>query len=192
VSTNILDQVNLDSNPFAILDVTTRDTRERIYEAAEDRSLVGDPDACAEARAILTAPRRRFEAELGWFPGVAPSTAKRAMEGQTLSDIDRLPISGLSLANALSAYGLRHPPATPDEIVALLKATASAIDGLSLEVILRDVNEDREVAGLSAIHVNRYGRGCASRPISGVASRSPLTAIAASYFRDGRGNLSRS
>lgn len=147
MSSEAADPAILEANPFAVLDVTTRDTRERIMEAAEDRSLVVDGDACVEARAILTNPRRRFEAELGWFPGVAPSTARKAMQARDLAEIETLPIDGLAMANALVAGGLRHPPASQDPLVAFLTTVSRAVDDVSLEPILRDVNEDREVSG---------------------------------------------
>ncbi|WP_342629139.1 hypothetical protein AAC691_04865 [Nguyenibacter vanlangensis] len=147
VSSDMTRQVVLDMNPFAVLDVTTRDTRERIYDAVEDRSLIVDLDSCNEARAILTAPRRRFEAELGWFPGIAPTTAKRALGARNLEDIEALSIGGLALANALTTCAVRRPPASLDQLVAFLTTISAAIDSVSLETTLRDVNEDREIAG---------------------------------------------
>ena len=59
-------------NPFNILNATQRDSRHRIMELAEERSLVSDTDECMEARAELTNPRKRISAEIAWLPGVAP------------------------------------------------------------------------------------------------------------------------
>jgi hypothetical protein len=151
VLSNVIDRTQNGANPFAVLDVTTRDTRERIVQAAEDRAFFADSDACIEARAILTNPRQRLEAELGWFPGVAPSTARRATEARDFTEIEALAVSGLPKANALVACGLRHPPVTLSQLVFFLTTVAVAIDGIVLEAVLRDVNEDREISGFPSI-----------------------------------------
>jgi hypothetical protein len=154
VSADVFDRAQLGTNPFAVLDVTARDTRERIIEAAEDRALVVDSDACTEASAILTNPRRRFEAELGWFPGVAPSTARRALQARDLAEIEALPINGLAMANALLGGALRSPPASLVQLTGFLATIAKAIDGVTLESVLRDVNEDRGISGFPPFSSN--------------------------------------
>lgn len=134
------------TNPFAVLGVTTRDDRARIMEAAEDRSDVIDPEMCSQARATLTNPRKRLEAELGWFPGTSPTIAEQILS-TPMSDIDQLPLAGLVKANALTIASERWQPERPSEVQAFLDALCSAVDDIDLSAVLREVNEDREVAG---------------------------------------------
>ncbi|MGY2735563.1 hypothetical protein [Sphingomonas sp. UYP23] len=190
MSANVVDQVAIATNPFAILDVTTRDTRERIFEAVEDRSLMFDPDACMEARAVLTAPRRRFEAELGWFPGVAPSTAKRAMQARGLSEIEDMPLAGLAMANALAACAQQYPPGTLDDLVGFLIAMTSAVSEVTLGGTLREVNEDREIAGFppfsstdAAEEMLRERHQLWRRDVLSLLSRLPTTLMAEGLYR---------
>lgn len=72
----------LQSNPFFGLSASPRDGRERLADLAEEAVEQGRltrPEAQALLRA-LTASRPRLEAELGWLPGIAPATARRAAE----------------------------------------------------------------------------------------------------------------
>ena len=55
---------SIDSVPFAVLGATPHDTRKRIVELAEERSLELDPAVCQKARSDLTNPRTRLTAEL--------------------------------------------------------------------------------------------------------------------------------
>lgn len=137
----------LASNPFAILDVTTRDDRERIMEAAEDRSLMIDAEKCQDARAVLTNPRRRIDAELAWFPGVSPGAASRAMSARSIDALAELPLGGVAKINAYLAVGAVSGPLSKDQLVRLLDAITTEAEGVSIDALLRDINEDREVAG---------------------------------------------
>lgn len=137
----------LASNPFAILDVTTRDDRERIMEAAEDRSLMIDAEKCQDARAVLTNPRRRIDAELAWFPSISPGTASRALSARTIDDLDELPLGGVAKINAYLLVGAVAGPLSKHQLARLLDTVLTEADSISVEALLRDINEDREVAG---------------------------------------------
>ena len=85
-----------------------RDDRRRIMELAEEKSLVSDEVAVRGATAVLTNPRRRLEAEIGWLPGLAP---KRISEAISVLEREPAKVRGLgnlpSLARAnLLADGL--------------------------------------------------------------------------------------
>ncbi|WP_257555415.1 hypothetical protein [Sphingobium sp. CFD-2] len=147
VSIEVMENMALATNPFAVLNVTTRDDRERIMEAAEDRSLMIDAEKCQDARAVLTNPRRRIDAELAWFPGVSPSAASRVVSARTLDDLDELPLGGVAKINAYLAVGAVASPLGKDRLARLLDTVSTEADGISIDALLRDINEDREVAG---------------------------------------------
>ena len=139
----------LDS-PFAILGVTTRDDRSRILEAAEERALIADPELCQQARAILTNPRRRLEAELGWFPGTSPKVAEKAISA-TVNEALELPLGGLAKANALVMAASIWTAQTVVDLTDFLDALTSAADDVDIDQVVREVNEDREIAGFPSV-----------------------------------------
>ena len=146
--TKLAENAALSANPFAILGVTTRDGSERIMEAAEDRSLMIDADKCQEARSILTNPRRRIDAELGWFPGVSPGAAFRAASAQKMADLDGISLGGIAKINAWLAAAAVEVEIGHEELKELLKLVSAEAENVELNAVLRDVNEDREVAGI--------------------------------------------
>jgi len=68
--------MNLFQNPFYILNVSTRDTRQRIIEACDTESIKKDADLCNKAKSILISPKSRISAEVSWLPGLSPSRAQ--------------------------------------------------------------------------------------------------------------------
>ena len=68
------------SNPFQILGLSSRDNRQRIVEAAEEKSLSLDGELCSKARTDLTNPRNRLAAEVAWLPGLSPRRAHQLIE----------------------------------------------------------------------------------------------------------------
>lgn len=138
-------------NPFALLAVSTRDDAARIMEAAEDQSLYHDPEACQQARATLTNPRRRISAEFSWFPGVAPGTAQRAAAAASVDEAENLPLSGLAKANALVMAATKTQPPTMSALKQFVEGVADAAEEARLEQVIREINEDRQIAGLPQI-----------------------------------------
>lgn len=147
MSNNVIGEMN----PFALLSVSMRDDAARIMEAAEDQSLYHDPEACQQARSALTNPRRRVDAEFGWFPGVAPGTAQRAAEALSIGDLDNLPLSGLAKANALVMAARKSPPPTMTALREFVEGIANAIEEARVDQVTREINEDREIAGMPPI-----------------------------------------
>lgn len=143
------------SNPFLKLGATMRDDRRRIMDLAEEKSLISDDAGVRDATAVLTNPRRRLGAELGWLPGLGP---KRTSEA--ISTLEREPakvraLGGfLSLARAnLLADGLvRVVEQLPQRDVALwIVDLADAHDEIDAEQTITALNEERSVAGFPAI-----------------------------------------
>lgn len=187
----VLTESNLISrNPFAILGVSTRDDRNRIMEAAEECSLLFDPDACQQARAALTNPRRRLDAELAWFPGVAPGTANKASTANSVEQVEQLSLSGIAKANALL---IASSTAQPEGVMPLrdfVAAMATAVDSIQLDQALREINEDRDVAGFppftnmdTAEDVLRERQQAWRRGVIAVLDRAPTAEITESLSR---------
>lgn len=64
--------MNIRNNPFNVLEVTSRDSKETIYAHYEQKILFGDPKTIEEAKEILLSPRKRIQAEITWFPSLSP------------------------------------------------------------------------------------------------------------------------
>ena len=177
------------TNPFAVLGVTTRDDRTRIMEAAEERSLELDAEACSQARATLTNPRKRLEAEFGWFPGTSPRLAEQAIS-TPVTGIGQLPLAGIAKANALTIAGDRWAPGSVDELASFLDALSTAVDQVDAVQALREVNEDRDVAGFppfssaeAAEEVLRERRQHWRRSAIAVLERTPTTNMTKALFK---------
>ena len=133
-------------NPFAILDVTTRDTRERILDAAEAAGLSGDPTAAQDARSVLTNPRKRLEAEMNWLPGVAPSKARAYALSNSVS-IDELPeLPALPRGNLIADLLASEAYDSADKLRRGLRALLQVEDHVDLAAVTRSINEDREIS----------------------------------------------
>ena len=145
----------LHANPFFVLGVTTRDNRRKIVEIAEERSLQLDSDVCQKARSDLTNLRTRLSAEMGWMPGVAPSVAEKLVK--TLSDNPKTVravsnLSGLARANIMSAAcELVAEDESVYSLVSFVCSFVDVVESIDPNQVLRDVNEDRSVAGFSEI-----------------------------------------
>ena len=64
--------MNLFHNPFFIIGVSTRDSKQTIVETCDAKSLIIDADLCTRFRSVLTQPRNRLSAELARLPGLSP------------------------------------------------------------------------------------------------------------------------
>lgn len=155
-------------NPFHILGISTRDNRQRIVEAAEETSLNVDADVCSKARGDLTNPRNRLAVELGWLPGISPRKAQRLLDILADDAVGVFTMEGLpTLAhtNLMASAVLALDPALPEhEWVNCIAVLAEAIDAISPETVLADVNEDRTVAGFAEVKsVETIEEGLAER-----------------------------
>jgi hypothetical protein len=136
-------------NAFHVLGATTRDSQSRIIELTDERSLILDPDLCQKARAALTSPRSRLSAEMSWLPGLSPRRAQAAIENlksepSTANFAELPPLAG---ANLLAAR-IESSSIQQDAVVRTLFALAASSEEIDVEVVMRDVNEDRSVAGV--------------------------------------------
>jgi hypothetical protein len=147
--------MSLDSNPFRLLQVSTRDDRRRILEAADERGLHLDQALCQQARADLTNPRTRVSAEMGWLPGLSPRMAEILVKRLHTDPwgLVELKLPGLAKANLVAAaieiedFDL----AVSDEVATYMLTLGSAVEELNSEAILLELNEDRAVAGFPEV-----------------------------------------
>ncbi|MCJ2026460.1 hypothetical protein [Methylobacterium sp. J-067] len=146
--------VTLLRNPFHVLGATTRDGRSRIVELAEERSLVADEDACRDAQNALINLRGRLSAEMGWFPGVSPRKAAEMANGVVASALPEAvgELPPLARANAMAAYLESLPPRSdPAKAGPVIMRLAAAVEEVDPDEVLRDINEDRSVAGYQPV-----------------------------------------
>ncbi len=146
--------MDLLKNPFHVLTASPRDSRRRIMELAEERGLFANADECAEARSILTNPRKRLRAEMSWLPGISPKRTEdllRELERspELLLDDDSLsPLAKTNLIAAALEY-LRNPSA--DELSGWLIALAHEYDGIDAKELSAAINSDRSAAGFPEV-----------------------------------------
>lgn len=145
----------LHKSSFCVLGVTSRDSRKRIVELAEEKSLELDSDVCQKARSDLTNPRIRLSLEIAWLPGVSPRKATQLIASLLDNPMSVRAESGLPtlahlnlLAAAFEAVDSKHDP---DDLAAFIGETAYLAEELSSEEVLRDINEDRAVSGFPEV-----------------------------------------
>lgn len=145
----------IEKNPFALLEVSTRDDRRKIMEMAEDKSLSMDEAECSKARTDLTNPRNRLTTEISWLPGVSPKRAQEFLK--TLRDdsdafLKQNSIEPLALCNLMaSAFELIDEDIDSSEWISWILAISEAYDQINPDIVLRHINEDRVVSGFPEI-----------------------------------------
>lgn len=140
---------SIDNVPFAVLGATPRDTRKRIVELAEERSLELDPVVCQKARSDLTNPRTRLSAEVAWFPGLSPGKIVKCigeLHDDPMSIRGETGLPPLAHFN-LMAYALETVnEGDGDSIGDFVCEVSGLAEDVDSESVLRDVNEDRQIA----------------------------------------------
>ena len=143
----------LRANPFHVLGASTRDDRSRIIELADEKSLVADESECRAARNALTNLRSRLGSELAWLPGVAPAKAAQIVDELTgLHSFPATELPPLARAIVVSSV-IQTMDETSDErtVQSLILQLATAVDEIDLDAAIRDINEDRSVAGFPEV-----------------------------------------
>lgn len=145
------------SNPFYILDATTRDNRARILQLAEDKSLEFDNDVCQKARSELTTPKSRFKAELCWLPGLSPKRVSDTIAQLKLNpySIEKItPLPALAHANLLSFAIKQIDTEHTDIFTSMIEQIIQISEELDVNEIVRDINEERLIAGFPEVNAN--------------------------------------
>lgn len=153
--------MNLFENPFCILGVSSRDSRKRIAEAAEEKSFLDDSESVREAQNVLTIPGRRLAAELRWFPGIDDEQTRGIIEffrrikaRRNPGRIDSSGFRGLALLNfAVSVFSFRKFR-DASEIEEAVLVLCWCFDSVSVEGICKAINNDRLIAGFTQADEN--------------------------------------
>jgi hypothetical protein len=145
----------LQRNSFFVLGATSRDDRKRIVELAEERSLAIDHEVSQKARSDLTNPRTRLGAEIAWLPGVSPRKAEQLAQRVIEEPLSIRSESGLPvlahvnlMAAAFEAIGDED---APDDVAAFIQEIGDLVECLTVDDILRDINEDRAISGFPEV-----------------------------------------
>lgn len=150
-----VNETTLHRNPFRLLGVTTRDDRRRIVELSEEKVLDLEHDVCQKARTDLTNPRTRLGAELAWLPGVSPKKAAQLTDTLLQEPFSIRTEAGLPVlahANLMAAaFETIDTDSDPRDIAGFIQQMAVLVDELTVDPILRDINEDRAIAGFPQI-----------------------------------------
>lgn len=147
--------MNLFQNPFYIIGVSTRDSKQAIVEACDAKSLTVDADLCTRFRSVLTQPRNRLSAEIAWLPGLSPARALgliEKLEKDPKSFLASLNgVNPLARCNALVSYLEHHKPKEESQIISLLIEIARSFDQIDYSSLLTIINEDRQIAKIPLI-----------------------------------------
>lgn len=150
-----LRETSLHRNPFWLLGASVQDTRQRIVDLADERSLRLDHDVCQKARADLTNPRIRLGAEMAWLPGVAEDRVSQLMDrllGDPRSVAAESGLPPLAHTNLMAAACELMDAFLPaEEIASHIKEMAYLAERISLEEVRRAINEDRAIADFPEI-----------------------------------------
>ncbi|MDR1873790.1 MAG: hypothetical protein LBQ90_02090, partial [Synergistaceae bacterium] len=139
--------MDLLKNPFHVLAVTPWDSKESIIEAAEERSLMGDPVECSNARSILIHPQKRISAEIAWLPGIFPLRVPEVLSflQNEIRDLPKLhEFTPMAQANLLAA-GLGKIP--EDLYVIWITRLSETFEAIDVEDLLITFNRARSEGG---------------------------------------------
>lgn len=145
----------LNENPFYLLGASTRDSRHRIVELAEEKSLYLDQAVCSRCSADLINPRQRLQSEVAWVPGVSLARSLSAVEAALNgAPADTLP-SPLAQVNVLVTKLAHEATGAHAHLGARLLEIAEAWDRVEPDHVRILLNEDRTAAGFAPMEDTR-------------------------------------
>jgi hypothetical protein len=144
--------MDLLENPFCLLEVTTRDPSQKIVLAAEEKSLLLDPDVCTKAQTTLINPSQRLHAEISWLPGLSPGKVTEIIKKISTSPIQGINdlLSGLpylAYCNLAASYINQVSfKDNPEYLVQWISYIVKAFESIDSDLLHNFINEDRTVA----------------------------------------------
>lgn len=156
-------------NPFFILNVSFQDSKEKIQDKSEEKSLELSEEYCRNAGRILINPKKRLEAEIGWFPGVSQRligeitkahnriTYRRVLA--TVNEVlNRIPI--LTCTNIIAFFMSQIDENTPNinDICKLFHIFFQLVNKLesTLNETVKLINFERTSSGFAEIQQDEY------------------------------------
>ncbi len=149
--------MDLFQNPFHILGATTRDTRQRLAELADERSLQADSHDCMQARSVLSNPRKRLTAEVAWLPGVSPKYAERVITAlcrpaKSMPSQDTLlALSPIARSNLLASGLQRLASYNAKNVAEWVVELSNAFEEIEPQDLCMLINEERITSGFPEI-----------------------------------------
>ncbi|MBP7509742.1 MAG: hypothetical protein KA807_18155, partial [Prolixibacteraceae bacterium] len=150
--------MNIFENPFYILGATPLDSRRKINEFADDKSLLLNTAEITEARDILINPSKRLAAEIRWFPGLSKEQTSEILgliadlqAGNRTEEPNIFEWNTLANLNAkLYAFPYRE---LKDIFKAkyLILEISRLYESISIKELTDDINHDRKIGGLPSI-----------------------------------------
>ena len=146
--------MDLLKNPFYLLRVSPRDSRQRIMELVSEGGQTEIPKVRRDAGYILCDPFKRLRAEVAWLPGLDASQVeiflrrlKKAPE-MLLREENLLPTARVNLLT--SAFKrIQDPPAAV--MVNWVTAIIDAYGKVSLDILMPLINAARSAAGFPVV-----------------------------------------
>lgn len=141
-------------NPFYILGASPLDSRKKLAELADRKSLLLGSEKASEAYRILTNPQKRLAAELRWFPGCTDGEigllvhyVEARLAGEPAEDPDPESMAALPelcvWLGVLPVMSVDDAEDTSHSILNISKALAEA----DRDGALREINKARAEAG---------------------------------------------
>jgi|GEM_PF-5510461 len=155
----------IEQNPFYILEVSTKDTKQTILDKAEEKALFEDPETIEQAKEALLDSGKRLDAELGWFVYASRE------EEQLLSDLlhgrnaGRTPIEfhdSYDQANyQMAVIAKRNYTHLPENTFGknttdILRILEIDPDDFLYSDFLDEINKNREKSGMPCIDENDF------------------------------------
>lgn len=144
--------MDLLENPFHLLEVTTRDQRNKIVLAAEGKSLLLDPEVCNKAQTTLINPSQRLSAEVSWLPGLSPGKVDEIIKKISTSPIQGINnllrgLPHLAYCNLATSYINQVSfKDNPEYLVQWISYIVNYFKYIDYNLLLNFINEDRTVA----------------------------------------------
>lgn len=149
--------MDLLQNPFHILGATPRDTRQRLMELADVRSLQTDSNECTQARSYLSNPRRRLEAEVAWLPGANPKYARKVLRWLS-KPVKEIPpqetlvsLPPMARSNILASGIQRLTSYNSEILVPWIIELASAFEEVEPQTLCILINKERVASGFPEV-----------------------------------------
>lgn len=146
--------MDLLKNPFYILTATPRDSRSRIMELADERSLMLDSSECVNARSDLTNPRKRLSSEVAWLLGLSPKRSSELLLILQESPADIISIDKLTpvaRANLLAAGFSRLSNCTSDCVAKWILEIAWVFEKIDPKKLRVVINDERIISGFPEV-----------------------------------------